>query len=318
MTAILLTFSFGLAADPGPPRHVGEAVERKTPTGILHGTLEIPSIPPPWPAVVLHAGSGPTDRDGNQAGMKNDSLLLVGRALRRQGYAVLRPDKRGIAASAKALAKEEDATIDLYAADAAGWVEFLRKDPRMSKVGFIGHSEGVLVGSLAGKSAKLDAFVSLCGPGRTYQDVLREQLQKNLTKALWEKAEPILKELESGQPVKNPPKELAALFRPSVQPFLISAFRTDPADALGKLSCPVLVVSGSSDIQISAADAKRLAEARPGIRLVTIPDMCHVLKEEKSTRRFDQLLKYMDPDVPLHPGLIAAVGPFLTESFGGK
>jgi hypothetical protein len=216
------------------------------------------------------------------------------------------------------LKREEDATIGLYAGDAAAWIDQLRKDPRISKVAFIGHSEGVLIGSLAGQTAKIDAFVSLCGAGRTYQDVLREQLKKNLTKDMWGQAAPIIDQLEAGKTVKDPPKDLAALFRHSVQPFLISAFRTDPAVALGKLTCPVLVVSGSTDIQISPADAKRLAESRPGIRLVTIPNMCHVLKEVASRNRFDQLLKYMDPDVPLHPRMVAAVESFLKESLGGK
>lgn len=319
MSFLTLTLALSLSSDTAPlPRHVGEAMELKTPTGMLFGVLETPSTPPPWQAVVLHAGSGPTDRDGNNTQMKNDSLKLLGRALREKGYAVLRFDKRGIAASSKALKREEDATINLYADDAAAWIDLLRKDSRISKVAFIGHSEGVLIGSLAGKLAKIDAFVSLCGAGRTYQDVLREQLKKNLTKDQWEKAAPVINELEAGRVVKAPPKDLAALFRPSVQPFLISAFQTDPAAALGKLTCPVLVVSGSTDIQVAAVDAKRLAESRPGIRLVTIPYMCHVLKEVNTDKRFDQLLRYMDPDFPLHPKLIEVVEPFLKESLGGK
>src|SRR5262249_36126386 len=159
------------------------------------------------------------DRDGNGPLVRTNCQKQVGRALAAEGFAVLRPDKRGIAASAKALAKEEDVRLDTYAADVGAWVTLLRKDPRFTKVGYIGHSEGSLVGLVAAKDTKLDAFVSLCGPGRPLQDVLREQLKKNLSDELYKRSDEIITELEAGRAVKDSPKELVALFRPSVQPY---------------------------------------------------------------------------------------------------
>ena len=311
--------AFLLAAPPPdtvPPRVVGELVELKTDTGTLHGTLDLPATPGPWPVVLLHAGSGPTDRDGNGPLVRTNCQKQIGRALAAEGFAVLRPDKRGIAASAKALAKEEDVRIDTYAADVSAWVALLRKDARFTKVGYIGHSEGALVGLVAAKDARFDAFVSLCGPGRPLQDVLRAQLKTNLPDELYKRSDLILTELESGRAVKDTPKELAALFRPSVQPYLISVFKNDPAKLAAALRAPLLIVSGSTDIQVSAADAKQLATANPKAQVVTVDGMNHVLKSVKETHRLLQLPSYSDPSLPLHPKLVPALAEFLKSSLG--
>src|SRR5262245_21681216 len=127
------------------PRLVGEFVELKTPTGTLYGILDLPSGSSPWPVVLLHAGSGPSDRDGNNPIMRNDCRKMLGRALAAEGLAVLRIDKRGIAASGAAMTKEEDVRLDVFAADVVAWVAQLRKDSRFTKVGFVGHSEGSLI-----------------------------------------------------------------------------------------------------------------------------------------------------------------------------
>jgi pimeloyl-ACP methyl ester carboxylesterase len=315
MFSLLLSLSLPLADAP-PPRLVGEPVTLDTPTGTLHGTIDLPAKPGPWPVVLLHPGSGPTDRDGNQAIMRNDGLKMLGRSLAAGGVAVLRIDKRGIAASRKALAKEEDVRLDTYAADAAGWVRLLRKDARFTKVAFAGHSEGSLVGLVAAAEAKPDALVSLCGPGRPLAELLREQLKAGLSKDLYETSDTIIAELEAGREVKDTPAALKALFRPSVQPYLISMFKHDPAKLAAAYPGPLLVVGGTTDIQVSVKDAERLAAARPGAKLVVIDGMNHVLKRVKQTNRLLQLPSYADPSLPLHPGLVGEVARFLAGSLG--
>ena len=268
---MLIALAVTLSLSPAPPpRLVGEAWELKTPTGTLYGTLDLPPRPGPWPVVLFHAGSGPTDRDGNGPLIRTDCMKMLGRALASEGIAVLRIDKRGIAASRAALAKEEDVRLETYANDVVAWVARLRKDSRFTKIGFIGHSEGALIGLIAAKSAKLDAFVSLCGAGRPLQDILREQLKKNLPKDLYEASDTIITELAAGRTVKKIPKALVSLFRPSVQPYLISEFRYDPAKLVAEFHGPVLIVSGSTDIQVAAMDAKRLGEANAKARVVTL------------------------------------------------
>lgn len=313
MTPAFLLIALTLGADPK-----FEAIELKTDTGTLYGTLDLPAGKGPWPVVLLHPGSGPTDRDGNNPQMKNDSLKMVGAALAAADVACLRIDKRGIAASAKAMTKEEDLRLSTYADDVTAWVGLLRKDKRFGKVGFIGHSEGSLIGTLAAPTAKFDAFVSLCGPGRTMGDLLREQLKKNLPDELNDKCVPIIADLEAGNQVKDVPKELVPLFRPSVQPYLISSLKPDPAKELAKVDCPVLVVSGSTDIQVTEADFKLLADCRKGIKSVRIEEMNHVLKEVKSTLKLVQTLSYTDPKQALHPKLAGELTGFLKTAFEAK
>ncbi|MFO0799213.1 MAG: alpha/beta fold hydrolase [Gemmataceae bacterium] len=299
------------AAPAPPPRLVGEPVELATPTGTLYGTIDLPPGSQPWPVVILHAGSGPTDRDGNGPLTRSNNLRMLGRALAARGVAVLRFDKRGIAASAKALAREEDIRLDTYAADVLGWAAVLRADRRFGRVGFVGHSEGALIGLVAAREARFDAFVSLCGPGRPLQEVLREQLRRGLPAELYKTSDAVIRELEAGREVKDTPKELQALFRPSVQPYLISTFRRDPAALAAGLKAPLLVASGSTDIQVSDADARRLVAARPGAPAVVVAGMNHVLKPVSTVERLGQLPSYTDPTVPLHPDLAPALDEFL-------
>jgi pimeloyl-ACP methyl ester carboxylesterase len=311
-------------AELGPqPRMAGELVELKTDTGTLYGIIDLPTGPGPWPIVLLHPGSGPTDRDGNSQLsptqlLRNDSLKMLGRSLAARGIAALRIDKRGIAASAKAMGKIEDLRVETYGDDAAAWVAFLRKDPRFTKIGIIGHSEGALMALLAAKKEKVEAIVSLCGLARPIQDVLRVQLKPELPKDLYEAADKIMTELAAGRevPEKEIPAILLALFRPNIQPYLISEFKYDPATLLAKLDAPVLVVSGTTDIQVSVEDGKRLAEAKTGVKHCILDNMNHVLKQTEKKAKLDQLSIYTDPTVPLHPKLVDELAAFLKQSFG--
>lgn len=321
-------FAIGLAVPPieaPPPRLVGELVELKVDTGTLHGTIDLPSGSGPWPIVLIHPGSGPTDRDGNSRlsatqSLRNDSLKMLGRALAARGIAALRIDKRGIAASAKALGKEQNLRVETYADDAAAWVSLLRNDPRFTKVGVIGHSEGTLIVLLATKKEKVDAIVCLCGLARPIQDVLRVQLKSGLSKDLYETADKIMTELAAGRevPEKEVPTALNALFRPSVQQYLISEFKHDSAAILAKLDGPVLVISGTTDIQVPVEDGNRLAAAKPGIKHLVIDQMNHVLKQTEKTGKLEQFPIYTDPSIPLHPKLVDELAAFLKQSLGGK
>lgn len=118
--------------------------------GIIKGTLALPAASGPGPAqvpiVLMIAGSGPTDRNGNSPGVVNDSLQQLARALAAQGIASVRYDKRGIGASAPQA--ETALTTEQYADDAGAWLTLLKQDPRFNKVVVVGHSEGALIGPL--------------------------------------------------------------------------------------------------------------------------------------------------------------------------
>ena len=118
-------------------------VNLESKNGTLEGSLLLPESKTGIPVALIIAGSGPTDRDGNNPAMKNNSLKLLANALSVNGIASLRYDKRGIGKSQKAGGKEEDLRFDHYISDAKGWLSLLRTDERFKEVIVIsdGHAE---------------------------------------------------------------------------------------------------------------------------------------------------------------------------------
>jgi pimeloyl-ACP methyl ester carboxylesterase len=307
----------GLFLLPGAKRsHADDGADfvLKTPTGTLVGTFDLPTSKAPWPVVLIIAGSGPTDRDGNQPQMKNDSLRLVGKALAAHGVAVLRYDKRGIGKSAAAGAVEEDLRFENYVDDAAAWVKRLRSDRRFSKVIILGHSEGSLVGVLAAKREKIDGLVSVAGSGRDLASLLRDQLERNLPPMLFEQSSHMIDELVAGRKVADVPGELTVLFRPSVQPFLMSLLKYNPTKEIGELQVPILVVQGTTDLQVSMDDARSLAAANKNVRLAAVENMNHVLKNAPGKSLAEQVKSYSDPSLPLAPKLMDEIVAFIQKN----
>lgn len=285
-----------------------------TKTGVLHGTLLIPSgAKSPMAVALLIAGSGPTDRDGNSPLLpgKNNSLKMLAETLNQQGIATFRYDKRGIGASASAMGQESDLRFTTYVDDAVGWLEWLRADPRFSRCIVIGHSEGSLIGVLAAQRSPVSHVVSVAGAGRPIADVLDEQLSRMLTPELLADARRIMAELKAGRTVDSVPQQLVAIFRPSVQPYMISWLPIDPAQEVGRLTVPVLVVQGTTDIQVNKADADRLATGHSHATLEMIEGMNHVLKEVRAPNQ--QTASYSDPALPLHPRLGESIAKFVGQ-----
>lgn len=280
----------------------------------LHGSLLLPGgAAKPLVALII-SGSGPTDRDGNSLGLpgKNNSLKLLAEGLAREGIASLRYDKRGVAASAKALSAESNLRFDHYADDAAAWIELLRKDSRFGGVAVIGHSEGAALGLLAAQRGGVAAYVSLAGIGRDAATVLREQLKGKLPPDLAERSEQILQSLQRGETVADTPPMLAALYRRSVQPYLISWFKVDPSREIARLKMPVMVIQGTTDVQVSMADAELLVAAKPEAKLLRVEGMNHVLKAVSGSGA-QQVPSYSDPALPLAPGLVEGLAAFLKQ-----
>jgi len=283
-----------------------EPVHLDTGAGILYGTLELPASKPPFPVVLIIAGSGPTDRDGNSAMIKgkNESLKMMAQGLAARGIASLRYDKRLIAESKSAAIKEEDLRFETYVDDAAGWGKYLRKDARFNVLVIAGHSEGSLIGMLAAQKLAANGYISIAGAGRPGGQIILAQLRtKPLPADLMKQVEDTVKALEEGRTVDSAPPALAALFRPSVQPYLISWFKYDPAREIAKLKMSVLILQGTTDIQVSVEDAKLLAAANPAAKLVVIEGMNHVLKEVPADMQ-KQLASYGDPSLPISSKLV--------------
>ncbi|MDI3292987.1 alpha/beta hydrolase [Janthinobacterium tructae] len=280
--------------------------------GVLHGTLSLPDGQGKVPVVLLHAGSGPTDRNGNSAMLpgQNNALRMLAEALARNGIATLRYDKRGIGASASAGRREADLRLDDYIDDATAWLRQLRADPRFTNVLMAGHSEGALIAMVACQKAQLDGCVLIAGAGNALDDILRVQLKPRLPPELYAQNERILLALKRGEQVNDVPPALLALYRPSVQPYLISSLKVDPRAVVGALRMPLLILQGATDLQVAVADAQALSAAAPSARLVIVPGMNHVLKMVSGDLA-QQMPSYGDPALPLAPALVDAVTAFV-------
>ena len=275
----------------------------QTSTGELSGTLTVPILKGTFPVALIIAGSGPTDRNGNNAQMKNNSLLLLAHELAAQGIASIRYDKRGIGASKGALISEENLRFENYAEDAKAWAAQLKADARFNKLIVIGHSEGSLLGLLACEQA--DVFVSLAGAGRPIDVILKEQLAVQLKgkKKLLRAADEGLSKLKKGELVEDAPVELFGLFRPSVQPYMISWMKYDPAVEISKLKIPVIIIQGTTDLQVQVKDAELLHAASPSSRYILIEGMNHIFKLAPSDRE-KNIETYSNPELPLAEELL--------------
>ncbi len=281
----------------------------KTSTGNIEGTLQVPEVDGSKTVALIIAGSGPTDRNGNNPSMQNNSLKMLASALSKQGIATLRYDKRGIGKSRSAGPKEVDLRFDHYVNDAKGWVNYLKQELKFSNIVVIGHSEGSLIGTIASQDKSVNKFVSVAGVGQNADKIIREQL-KNQPPSITIQVNAILDELVKGKTVENTPAQLASIFRPSVQPYLISWIRYDPQKEIAKLKIPVLIIQGTTDIQVGPEDANRLGKAYPKAKLVLIEGMNHIMKPAPADRQLN-VLTYNQPDLPLKKELIDKLVPFL-------
>ena len=307
---LLLFSSLSLMAQSDESNFLEEDAILQTGSGDLYGTLLAPKTEGQVPVVLIIAGSGPTDRNGNNSVMKNNSLKLIADSLAQAGIASLRYDKRAVAASLAAAKAEIDLRFEHYVEDAAGWIRQLRADERFSKVIVAGHSEGSLIGMIAARKTEANGFISIAGAGKNAADALRDQIAANSPVAT-PITDPIIDSLEAGKTVDEINPMLISLFRPSVQPYLISWFKYDPQEEIKKLVIPVLLLQGTTDIQIPLEQAELLAQAKEDATLVVIEGMNHILKEAPMDRT-KNIATYNDPELPLKPGLMEAILEYIS------
>ncbi len=312
-TALAITVCGAPAAAQGTPVRT-ESATLVISTGSLAGTLTLPATQGPVPLAILIAGSGPTDRNGNSAGAPSgpDAYRLLSEQLAQRGIASVRYDKRGVAGSRSAGLSERDARFDDLANDAAAWIRKYRNDPRFSSIVIIGHSEGSLLGMLAVQRARADGYISVAGPARRADIVMHEQLALQFPRALLEQSDSVFAALARGDTVATLSPQLQKLFRPSVQPYLISWLRYNGADEIARVQVPTLIVQGTHDNQVRVFEADLLAKAQPTARLVKIEGMNHVLKRTSAIMA-EQMASYSDPSLPVAPELVSAVSEFILK-----
>ena len=276
---------------------------------LLNGTLFSPEkINSKTRLVILIAGSGPTDRNGNQTGAVNNSLKLLAINLAKEDIVVFSYDKRIIAQMKTGLVDEKNLSFEDFIDDAKSVIKFFKIKNQYSKIIIAGHSEGALIGMVAAKDLA-DGYISLDGAGRSIDKVIAEQIQKQAP-AMKEEVQRYFEILKSGKTFELKNKMLGSIFRESVQPYMISWIKYNPQIVIKELKIPVLIINGTKDLQVSVEDANLLKTAKEDAKLEIITDMNHIFKEIKGDNTAN-LASYNNPDLPVIIPLISVLTQFI-------
>jgi hypothetical protein len=271
----------------------------------LSATLTLPKGKGPFPAVVLVAGSGPSDRDEQIAGHR--PFLVLADHLTRNGVAVLRYDKRGIGQSTGSY---DTATTFDFASDAEQALAFLKARPEVngSKLGLLGHSEGGLVGPIvATHTATARFLVLLAGTAVPGEEILQAQNeliakaqgasvhaitgQRNRDERIFSflKQHPggdqaqlraLITELFPGASEASVTAQIRVLDSPWFRTFLT----LDPRPYLRQVKLPVLALFGEKDLQVPPAqnvpEMERALQAagNPWVEVRVLPGLNHLFQ----------------------------------------
>jgi alpha-beta hydrolase superfamily lysophospholipase len=265
------------------------------------------------PGVLLIAGSGPTDRNGNSAVESGpvNTLKTLADWLSDDGVASLRYDKLGSGQTGLGPYASDPASIGLavYERESRSALAFLAKEKDVDdhELGVFGHSEGALFALLlatgnAGSTPPIHALGLFEPLSQRYLELIGAQVDTSLTSQV--KSGAITTSLETtvekdlavaiarlrskGTVMANLPYGLASLLNPSDALFLSQADRFDPsvlAAHVGK-GTPVLLTCSNDDVQITCAEVTRVAQGLTAsssrVDFVHLRGVDHVLKVDPS------------------------------------
>ncbi|AMC10608.1 hypothetical protein Lupro_04850 [Lutibacter profundi] len=277
----------------------------------LKGTLLTAISNKKTPLVIIIPGSGPTDRDGNNAQMKNNSLKFLAESLAKNNITSYRYDKSVLSFTPKDKTLIDSLTFETFINEAKSVIKYFKKNKNYSKIIVAGHSQGSLVGMIATHNIA-DAFISLEGAGRTIDKIITEQINKQAP-FLKDETASVLSELKKGNVVEKFNPMLNSLFNKQVQPFLISWIKYNPQQEIKKLTIPVLIINGTNDIQVSISDAELLHKANSTSELVLIKNMNHIFKEINGDIN-ENMLSYTNPNLPIMKELVNSITTFIKNS----
>ncbi|OZV67502.1 alpha/beta hydrolase family protein [Winogradskyella aurantia] len=273
----------------------------------IDGTLLVPRDIEKPPLAIIIAGSGPTNRDGNQNFMKNNSLKKLAEGLSSEGIATFRYDKR-IVKQIRQGNVDNNIMFDDFIKDALDVIAYFKAGYDFSKIVVIGHSQGSLVGMLAAKD-KADGFVSLAGAGQNIGDVLIEQVTKTAP-MFSDDTKRIVEGLKNGETTTDFPVALASIFNSDIQAFMMNWMKYNPTDIVQNLEIPVLIMNGTKDLQVSVNEAQLLKEANNKAELKIIENMNHVLFEIQGDD-LENSKSYNESSRPISKELIESIVTFI-------
>ncbi len=308
--------------------------ENKNAGIILAGTFTKPKTGGPFTTVLLITGSGPQNRDEELLGHK--PFLVLADYLTRRGIAVLRVDDRGVGKSTGVFGTAT--TVD-FASDVRAGIDYLktRNDVDAKKIGLIGHSEGGIIAPMVAADSKDVAFIVLmAGTSLTGEKILYMQDSlislamgqplKEVEKDLSEKRTmcSLLKEESDTTKLKEELHSLisgtltgdssltdktretviAVTIKQAMSPWFRFFLTYDPMPALEKVTCPVLALDGSKDLQVPAqenlAGMEKAFKKSGNTRAVTklLPGLNHLFQKADtgSPTEYAKIEETIDPE----------------------
>lgn len=287
----------------------------------LPGELIVPAGVARPPLVILHAGLGVADRDGNTYMMpgRHDALGQLAEALRARGIASYRYDKRGAGEAAWLFATEEDRSIEAWIRDLEAIASGFRESGYYSGVWLFGLNDGAVVAAAAANGLSAGTppagLIVACASAEGQLDAYRKAVSRAPDDEKSE-GEAIIAALLAGRRVDAPSDFYAAAFRPGFQPYLIEAFRRDLRTELARYAGPCLLVQGNMDMQATLADLLALRAARPDALAAMPARMNHVLKDVSQDVE-DNRAAFADPSYPVSAELVDDIAAFVAGTFVG-
>ena len=276
----------------------------------IHGTLTTPEAGAGDQAVLIVAGSGPTDRDGNQAtGLRTDVYKLLAWELASHGFASLRYDKRGLSPDHDFAFNE--VVLGDYISDAANGANALLAERGFNEVILLGHSEGgIIVTAAADEVPHLAGVILMATPGRDLVELIREQVARQVDAETMADFNQQFDSYLAGRDY-TAPQGLEVLLAPVNQRFTASLVDYNPAELAAELEGPVLILQGTEDPQVSVRDAELLSAALPSATVVITEGTGHLFKQ--GDPELGIAVEYTDPLLPLHSETVDAIGVWLNR-----
>jgi hypothetical protein len=306
-------FVISKAAEPRRPGESSLAMPIEG--GSLPGTLLTPaSVRGAAPLVLLLAGAGTTDRNGNNFNVpgRSDSLAQLAEGLAAKGVASFRYDKRG-SGEAYSLERNAATSLTVHIRDAALVLRTLAGMEGFSRIVVAGMNEGAWIGAAAiGEAARagipVDGLVALDASGTPPAEELRASFEE-LDEETRREAEAIVEAILAKKPFAEPSAALADFFAPSRRAWLESWLAFDPAAEFAGVPAPVLFVRGGQDLQVQPGAFERLLAARPASAARLIPSMNYGLKHVSTEE--ENYEAFTDPKYPVPQILVDLVAAFV-------
>lgn len=318
-------------------------IENEAGESVLAGTLTLPEgYDSTTPVVVLVSGSGLQNRDEEVFGHR--PFAVIADYLARGGVASLRYDDRGCGESA---GDAFNATTDDFASDAAAVVDWLRNGKRFGRVGLLGHSEGGQIAyKLAASCQSPDFIVSIAGPAIRGTETIAYQnkvsllnsgvseekasafasaLERALEKKLTEPEGRMLSDAELAELYPEyTENEVARQLGESIRSayaskgdnaWMMYFLGYDPAEDMGKMKVPAMLVYGELDRQVPASlNAVRAQELAPSAAVKVYPGLNHLMQHAKT----GNVAEYAEIEETISPELLSDILTFIRQAAGNR